>query len=382
MHIGMASGFANHAKIDDARFMREEMALAMFGEELGFDSFWLTEHHFSDYSLSPNPLTFLSWLAGRTKRIRLGTQVLVVPWHDPVRITEQIVLLDHLSGGRAIIGFGRGLARSEYEGFRIPQAEARERFDETVGMVMRALETGYLEGDGKIFQQPRREIRPRPLRSLNGRAFAAVGTAASAISAAKLGLGRLYLNQPMVFNSKTKDKDTAVHSTPPTATTEGDPWLAAWHEAHPGTVPPKPFMSNLVFVDESGERARELARKYVAITFHAAIKHYELMSESLGKAKGYEAYEAMRIKPEDVEKATEGNVAMAIAGTPKEVLERFAKVKRDVDPQGMMPHFHTGGMPFEEASRNMRYFAKHCLPELKSWPAAESTIGEPLPVAA
>ena len=104
MHVGIATGFANHTKVDDAQFIREEFTQLELADELGFDSIWMTEHHFSDYSISPNPLFYLAYLAGRTRRARLGTQVVVAPWHDPVRLAEEISMLDHMSGGRAIIG--------------------------------------------------------------------------------------------------------------------------------------------------------------------------------------------------------------------------------------------------------------------------------------
>src|SRR5215469_16572016 len=165
MHVGLATGFANHSKLPDAQFIQEEFTQLTLADELGFDSIWMTEHHFSDYSISPNPLFYLAHLAAKTKRVRLGTQVVVVPWHDPVRLAEEISMLDHMSGGRALLGFGRGLARMEYEGLRVDQGEARARFDETVAMV----------------------------------------------SAAKLGLGRLYLGQPMVAGHKN-DSDKAPES--------------------------------------------------------------------------------------------------------------------------------------------------------------------------
>ena len=201
MHVGLCTGFSNYRKIDDARFMQEELKQILLGEELGYDSIWMTEHHFDDYSLSPAPLMTLAWLAANTKRMRLGTAVIVAPWHDPVRLTEQLVWLDHLSGGRMVAGFGRGLARREYEGLRIDQSKARELFDEIVGLVVDAMETGFIEG-GEIFKQPRREIRPRPLRSLKGRAFVAGGTPDSLRATAKLGLPRLFLNQPMTTNTQ------------------------------------------------------------------------------------------------------------------------------------------------------------------------------------
>ena len=378
MHVGIATGFANHSSVPDRQFVREELAQLELAAQLGFESIWITEHHFSDYSVSPNPLVYLAYLAGRHPRVRLGTQVLVVPWHDPVRMAEEILLLDHVSGGRALIGFGRGLSRIEYEGLRIDQGEARQRFDESVAMVMRAMETGVIEGEGEIFKQPRRELRPRPIRALKGRAFCAAGSPASMVSAAKLGLGRLYLGQPMV----------AGHAQSPSsigrvvADEASDAWLKTWHEAHPHDEPVAPFVSNLVFIDESGARARELARIYTAKTFAAAVKNYEMTSEHHGSIKGYESYSSLRMTPEQAEVAADNAYKSSIAGTPREVLEQLEEVRRQRQPQGMMPHLYTGGMPHDECMRSIRLFAKECLAEMKSWHAAPSTLDGPLAAAA
>jgi alkanesulfonate monooxygenase SsuD/methylene tetrahydromethanopterin reductase-like flavin-dependent oxidoreductase (luciferase family) len=382
MHVGIASGFANHLKVDDRRFLQEELTQLLLSAELGFESIWMTEHHFSEYSISPNPLMYLAYIAGRHPTVRLGTQVIVAPWHDPVRLAEDIVLLDHMSGGRGIFGFGRGLSRVEYQGLRVDQSQARELFDETVAMVMGAFETGVLEG-GEINKQPRRELRPRPFRSLKGRAFCASGSPPSMVAAAKLGLGRLYLGQPMVGEkaqpfSNEKRHDTAARLTDPTGANSGGPqkdaWLEAWHEYHPGETPVQPFASNLVFIDESGDRARELAQTYTANTFRAAVKNYELTSKHHGTIKGYESYSSMVMTEEQVEESAKTAGQGSIAGTPKEVLEQLWAVKEARDPQGMMPHLYTGGMPHDECMRSIRLFAKECLAEMKSWPSARLTI--------
>ena len=371
MHVGIASGFANHSRLDDAQFVREELIQLELAAELGFQSIWITEHHFSDYSISPNPLFYLSYLAARNPRVRLGTQVLVVPWHDPVRLCEEIVLLDHLSGGRALIGFGRGLSRMEYEGMRVNQAEARQRFDESVAMVMRAFETGVIEG-GELFKQPRREIRPRPLRPLKGRAFCAAGSPSSMVSAAKLGLGRLYLGQPMVAGHVDSKPSSALSRV--VGDEASDAWLKAWVQAHPGAQPVAPFVSNLVFVDESGERARELARVHTGRTFAAAVQNYEMTSEHHGTIKGYEAYASLRMTPEQAQVAIENAHKSSIAGTPQQVLEQLEDVRRRLQPQGMFPHLYTGGMQHEECVRSIRLFATKCLNEMKSWSGATPTI--------
>jgi alkanesulfonate monooxygenase SsuD/methylene tetrahydromethanopterin reductase-like flavin-dependent oxidoreductase (luciferase family) len=378
MHVGIATGFANHTQVNDGQFLKEELGQLELADQLGFESAWITEHHFSDYSISPNPTFYLAYLAGRTKQMRLGTQVLVVPWHDPVRLAEEIAMLDHMSGGRAIIGFGRGLARMEYEGLRVDQGEARQRFDESVAMVMAAFETGFIEGDGEMYKQPRREIRPRPVRSLKGRAFCAAGSPASMEAAAKLGLGRLYLGQPMVAGHKNEESIVGRVARDDSA----DAWLQTWRASHPGETPVAPFVSNLVFVDESSDRAHELARTYTANTFRAAVKNYEMTSEHHGSVKGYETYKALYMTPEQAEVAIANAHESSIAGNPQQVLEQLDEVRRTREPQGMMPHLWTGGMPHEDAVRATRLFAKTCLDEMKSWRGAPSTIDGPLAEAA
>jgi alkanesulfonate monooxygenase SsuD/methylene tetrahydromethanopterin reductase-like flavin-dependent oxidoreductase (luciferase family) len=370
MHVGLATGFANHSKVEDGQFLREEFAQLELADQLGFESVWITEHHFSDYSISPNPLYYLAYLAGRTKHVRLGTQVVVVPWHDPVRLCEEIAMLDHMSGGRAILGFGRGLARMEYEGLRIDQGTARERFDETVAMVMRAMDTGVIEGDGEIYKQPRREIRPRPVRSLRGRAFCAAGSPSSMVSAAKLGLGRMYLGQPMVAGHKPNETILGRVARDDAA----DAWLDTWHASHPDETPVAPFASNLVFVDESSDRAQELNERYTAAVFAAAVKNYEMTSDHHGTIKGYETYSALKMTPEQAEVAIKDAHKSSIAGTPKQVLEQLNEVRIQRQPQGMMPHLYTGGMPHDECMRSIRLFAKECLAEMKSWPSPPLTI--------
>jgi alkanesulfonate monooxygenase SsuD/methylene tetrahydromethanopterin reductase-like flavin-dependent oxidoreductase (luciferase family) len=141
MHVGYEAAFQHRASYPDDVFMRKEFDFCLRAESLGFDSIWLTEHHFSGYGLIPDPLQALSYLSGRTERIKLGTAVLVLPWHDPVRLTEQIILTDHISGGRLVIGIGRGLSKHEFEGFRIPLDESRARFNENAQLIFSALQT-------------------------------------------------------------------------------------------------------------------------------------------------------------------------------------------------------------------------------------------------
>src|SRR6516225_324732 len=195
MQVGMAAVFQNPGRARrDFDVYRDDLRLADLVESLGFDSVWSVEHHFTDYTMCPDVLQFLSYMAGRTRRVKLGSMVVVLPWHDPVRVAEQISLLDHCSNGRLILGLGRGLARVEYEGFRLDQNEGRNLFIEYADLILKALENGYIEG-GVATKQPRREIRPFPAHSFKGRTYAAAVSPESMPIMAKLGVGLLVIPQ-------------------------------------------------------------------------------------------------------------------------------------------------------------------------------------------
>jgi len=142
----VADGASDHQVLRDTL---EEVQLA---DELGFDSIWLAEHHFSKYGILGNPLNFAMAVAERTKRITIGTAVLVIPLHDPLRLAEDIAALDVLSGGRVSIGVGRGYNPAEFAGFRVPIAESKQRYKETLEVLRLALSQENFSYEGEIFQ--------------------------------------------------------------------------------------------------------------------------------------------------------------------------------------------------------------------------------------
>jgi alkanesulfonate monooxygenase SsuD/methylene tetrahydromethanopterin reductase-like flavin-dependent oxidoreductase (luciferase family) len=359
MHIGLASGFAHQRGRDypDQRFVQEEVENLVLAEELGFDSVWITEHHFSDYSMSNDPLQLLTYIAGRTKRIKLGTQVIIVPWHDPVRLAEKIINLDILSRGRAILGFGNGLAPHEFEGLRVDQTKSRELYGEILDLVIPAIETGVIEGNGKHIDQPRRELRPGPLKSFEGRKFCGSLSGTSMYTAARLGFGNMVLMLPQ-----------RGQETPP------DMYKGIWQEVHgAGSLPPPPMVSGNYYIDESADYAAEQGHNYLANTMRAAIRNYSLDKPGLfATIKGYESYEKMAMSEEAIEPYVQEFGKNAVTGTPQMILDRMWELKEIYKPQGFFPHVYYGGMPQAEALKNMRMFAEKCLPEIKSWQAEES----------
>ena len=126
--------------IRDGQVYEDNLCIADLLEPLGFDALFQVEHHGSPYHMTSNPLAVLYYMAGRTERLEMGTCVVVLPWNNPLRVAEELSVLDNLLKGRRIhVGVGRGSAPSEYRYLGIDQGEARERFKEGVDILRLAL---------------------------------------------------------------------------------------------------------------------------------------------------------------------------------------------------------------------------------------------------
>src|SRR5262245_18054450 len=174
MDVGMMMVFASYGwdNCSDARVWDEEFRLARLAADLGFDCLWSAEHHFNDYSFVPDNIHLMAHLTAMYPGMGVGTAAVILPWHDPLRVAENAAALDLMSKGRFRFGMGRGLARREFAAFRLSMDESRERFDEAAPMIIDALKTGYIEGNGRFYRQPRTELRPRPQYSFDGRIYA------------------------------------------------------------------------------------------------------------------------------------------------------------------------------------------------------------------
>ena len=133
-------------------------------DRAGYDAVWLAEHHFSSFSVCPSVHMVGTLAAARTRRLRIGTGVSLAPFYHPLRLAEEVALLDQLSGGRVNWGAGRGFARVEFEAFGVPPGESTQRFRETVEIVLRAWTDERLTYAGKHFRFDGIEILPKPMQ--------------------------------------------------------------------------------------------------------------------------------------------------------------------------------------------------------------------------
>jgi alkanesulfonate monooxygenase SsuD/methylene tetrahydromethanopterin reductase-like flavin-dependent oxidoreductase (luciferase family) len=352
--VGVALNMLQKPGLSDAAVFAEHMALGDLAEPLGFDSLFALEHHFTGYAMSPSPTQLLSYYAGRTKRITLGTAVIVLPWHDPIRVAEQIALLDVMSGGRCLFGFGRGAASVEYAGFRIPMEEARPRFVEAAKIVVTALTNESFEWDGEFFKIPRTSIRPRPISHPERRFYASSVSPESAEIMAMLGFGVLVIMQnewPKAAQDIQRYQELSLSV---------------------GHAPRPPIILTNVSVAPSRAEAQERAECYLA-----TVKGYEFYG---GMAKTYS-----KMKDESYrKKATEFYVKIQVTGTPDDCIQQVAELRRLTGLDHLVTEFGFGGMPHEEAELNMRLFADRVVPVLQrdaAFTPGETRVGADGPSA-
>ncbi len=327
-------------------------------ERLGFDSIWTLDHHFTGYVMSPDPVALLMYVAGRTQRIQLGTAVIVLPWHDPVEVAEKIALLDLVSGGRTIYGFGRGAASIEYAGFRIPMEEARERFVESALIIRKGLTQESFSHDGKYYKVPEIQIRPRAISHPENRFYASSVSPESAEIMAKLGFGVLIIAQ-------RSWEDTAADYR-----RYCEAALASGHQPRP------PIGLFNVLVADDAHEAEDLAAVHMGAMFDSIDRHYRFSDGHLSSVKGYEfyaklakTYTKLSADEQAKAKAVEFYRSLHAAGTAAQVLEKFRYIHHTVPLEHAIGTFAFGGLPYAKLERSFKLFAEKVLPVLQKDPA-------------
>jgi len=353
MHVGMSAIFQGFGGgMSDQEVWAADLRLADLAEPLGYESIWSVEHHFTNYTMCPDVMQFLTYMAGRTSTVKLGSMVLVLPWHDPVRAAEQIIMLDQMSQGRLILGLGRGTGKVEFDGFRVEMAQARQQFKESAEAILGALETGVMEYHGEYVQQPRIELHPAPYATFKGRTYSATVSPESAEIMAKLGTGVLIVPQKPWH--LVRDETEVYRQT---------------YRASIGEEPPAPIVAGWTFVDDNADRAEEQARAWLSGYWDSVISHYEFDKPHLKSTPGYEFHGQMYDRlhePGGLEKMTEFYIGLQPFGTPEQVYEKVTSFCDLVGADGYIGVFRFGGMPPDVAERSMRLFAAEVMPELKS----------------
>ncbi|HEX4108782.1 MAG TPA: LLM class flavin-dependent oxidoreductase [Solirubrobacteraceae bacterium] len=356
MNFGMLLLFAHAgSSLTEAELFQEECDVGVFAEEVGLDSVWAPEHHFDKpYCMSPDNLDVLMYIACKTERIKLGTGGVILPWHkDPMRVAERLNILDIISKGRVLLGFGRGLARIEYDTFGVKMDDSRGRFDEAAAIVMQGLDNGVVEEfHGKYFDQPRAPIFPKSERTWRDRIHTIAMSPPSTISAAEFGGTLMCFNYQYPLEQQAEQFET---------------WRTRYREVHQ-SEPPAPVLLDFCYCHEDPEHADAHMRAYLGKFYNAMVDHYEFDGQHFGNTHEYSSYQdgADMLREVGREAAFDFFYSLQLKGSPEQIIETIKQRREAIGEYQQMVLMSFGGMDFSEVRASLKLLGDKVIPEFKA----------------
>lgn len=337
------------------------------GQQLGYEAAWMLEHHFSDYYPTPSPLLFMAHVARELPDLGLGTSVLVLPWYHPVRLAEEISMLNTLTRGTLHLGVGRGTAKSEYDAFGVDMREARGRFNEAMKIIQAGLAGDPFTFDGTYYKVERPiRLRPQPIDK-EIKFYGAIGSPASSEVMAELGIPPICLSTfPDHLLTKILDS-----------------WRlraqSCGFQTDNVTLP----VSVKMIVADSDKQAYELGRRFYPPYFELQADHYEVDSDPWSDIEEYQAFTRMfsnlrkLTDPDELGPFMQAN----LIGSPETIAQRI----EDLAGLGFnyfMCSAATPGTPQEARQEIMARFAKEIAPKFSAaMRNNSSTAGSTKPAA-
>ncbi len=322
---------------------RDTLEQATYAEALGFESVWPVEQHFDpDLSILPAPLLLLAALAERTRKLRLGIAIVLVPLSHPIRLAEEIATLDVLSNGRVEFGVGRGSLPEHFTGFGISQSESRDRFLEALEIIRQAWTNERLSYNGRFFQIGEVAVVPKPVQQ----PYPPIRVAANSPDTFEL-MGQLGLP---IF--------VAAQVNPFPRIREYLPIYRAARAAagHPDHGPEDVTVLIPTYVAESRVQVRQEMEPSIMRWLQSVGARYA--NRDVGPPLMRERLE--RIRRMTYEQACE---MMAVLDTPEACVERLQQFREDFNMGRLICWFNQGGLvPHAQVMRSMELFAAKVMP--------------------
>ena len=306
-------------------------------DRAGFYSYHLAEHHFTPLGMAPSPNVFLAAVAQRSKKLRFGPLVLALPLHHPIRVAEEICMLDHLSGGRLDIGFGRGASSIEVDLYGMESAQAQKIYEERLEIILKALmhKTLSFKGAHDHFTDVPMELLP--LQQPHPPLWYGVHSPESAERAARRGLH--------VINNDVPELTHACLSR----------YRAVWQEISGGQGPmPKMGVVRFILVADSDAAALRAAER----AYPKWLKSFNHLFHLHGRAP---------MRGERVtDFASVVRTGLGIAGTPATVRDYLARQLAGSDVNYLVGQFSFGDLSLAEMRRSIALFASEVMPALRA----------------
>ena len=301
-----------------------------WADSVGFESVWLSEHHVTDDGYMPSLFVMLAAVAGRTRNLRLGTAVCLAPLHHPIRLAEDVAVVDVLSGGRVELGLAPGYRPFEFEVLGVPRSERGVRTDETVEILRLAWAGASFSYSGTVFDLRDVVVQPVPERGPELPIHIGGSSAAAARRAGRYGCNFM----PDVGTGLDLHRQYRL-------------------ELSRAGFDPESFditMNGCVFVCDDPEMGRRQVHRSLTYMY----ERYDAW-EREGDDSEVPAFE-----PIDIERLDE----LCIVGTPQEVTRRMRAIRDEFSPSRFIFWGRLPGMPIEEANRSVQLFADEVMPGL------------------
>ncbi|MFN8533397.1 MAG: LLM class flavin-dependent oxidoreductase [Dehalococcoidia bacterium] len=349
----------------------ERMELA---DRLGYYASWTTEHHFATdpsylpygleharfpaYDLASDPLTFLTFVAARTKQLRLGTAVLVLPYDNPIRVAERAAMLDVLSGGRLELGIGRGSGAREHAAFGLPIGGNRAQYHEALEILQLAWTGEPFSFEGDYFQIPELAVVPKPLQQPHPPIYLGSGSPESIRLAAESGFA--YCSVAGSWGPFGLDRHKQVR----------DLYLANAAAAGRDVSGSRHPHVLLMYCAETDEAAEEVALHYITQFTLLVEAHYE--RQRLGGATiGALTPEATA---EDIRLLAHEMLPLNIIGSPQTCIRKLEAFRQVVDLKYFLGFVDFGGIPHDLVLGSMERFAREVMPHFADHAAATRPV--------
>jgi alkanesulfonate monooxygenase SsuD/methylene tetrahydromethanopterin reductase-like flavin-dependent oxidoreductase (luciferase family) len=339
--------------LSHALVVHRELEQMVWAEELGFDRIWLTEHHFIEYGLAVDPAVLAAAAAMRTRRIRIGLAAVILPFHNPIRLAEQLAMADILSGGRLDVGVGRGNRPAEFAGYRIPQVENRERFEEILAILVQAWTRERFSHAGRYYKIPEVGVIPKPLQRPHPPLYVVAVSADTIEATALRGLPML---NSLLYGSVEQliaNRDTYTRALRKAGKSDEEvaEALSRWG------------VSRHIYVASSDTQALAEAKE-AELWYQDSFKRF-LIPERIEDAHP-SLQPGFRAMAERLSKVTwEGLVAETVAfGSPDTVAAKIEEMRR-IGVGEVMCWMNFGGLPQEKIRSSMELFAREVMPRFR-----------------
>lgn len=332
---------------------QDVFAQAELAEAVGLDSVWLAERHFSpsgqgQASIAAAPIILATAIAARTRRLRVGTGVYVLPLNHPIRIAEEVATLDHISQGRFALGVGRSGFTTAYEGYGYAYGESRERVQECLDILERAWTQERFSYEGKYYTFHNVCVTPKPLQKPHPPIYMAATTSESFPIAGRAGL-HLFVGV----------RRTSIAGVKQNVALYRQAWQAAGHPGQ-GEV----TLRIPVYVGETYAQA-------IAEPEATTLQYYRRLAESLRRSVGRAGTVASEDRARMAEELNHITYEAllrdwVVYGTATEVAERLARLRDELDLSGVILEMNAGGLlPIERVLHSLRLFGEAVVPRFR-----------------